>query len=153
MLKTTRTTSDNPDFRHLVALLDQDLAIRDGDDHAFYAQYNKMDSIRHVVVAYEDGAPVGCGAFKSFDENSVEIKRMFVQPELRGQGIAAAILTELESWAGELGYSRCVLETGKKQPEAIRLYQKSGYGAIPNFGQYEGVENSVCMEKILPVIF
>ena len=149
MPKIIRTTSDNPDFRHLVALLDQDLAIRDGDDHAFYAQFNKVDSIRHAVVAYEDESPVGCGAFKSFDENTVEIKRMFVQPELRGRGIAAAILTELEAWASESGFARCVLETGKKQPEAIRLYQKSGFRTIPNYGQYARVENSVCMEKII----
>ncbi len=148
MPKIIRTNSDNPDFRHLVALLDRDLAIRDGDDHAFYAQFNKVASIRQVVVAYEEGAPVGCGAFKPFDENTVEIKRMFVQPELRGRGIAATVLTELEAWAGELGFDRCVLETGKKQPEAIRLYQKSGYGTIPNYGQYAGVENSVCMEKL-----
>ena len=149
MLHLKRTDSSDPDFISLVHLLDADLAIRDGEDHAFYAQYNKVDSIRHVVVAYEEGAPIGCGAFKPFDEHSVEIKRMFVLPELRGQGIAVAVLTELEAWASESGYAKCVLETGKKQPEAIRLYEKSRYETIPNFGQYAGVENSVCMEKII----
>jgi len=150
MLQIKRTDSSDPGFTSLVRLLDADLAIRDGEEHAFYDQFNKVDSIRHVVVAYVEGAPVGCGAFKPFDKNTVEIKRMFVQPELRGQGVAGAVLTALEAWAGELGYVRCVLETGKKQPEAIRLYEKSGYGAIPNFGQYAGVENSVCMEKRIP---
>lgn len=149
MLRLNRTNSDDADFRQLVRLLDADLAVRDGEDHAFYAQFNKVDSIRHAVVIYENGQPVGCGAFKPFDENSVEIKRMYVLPANRGFGIAAAILMELETWAGELGHARCVLETGQKQPEAIALYSKSGYAVIPNFGQYAGVENSVCFEKNL----
>jgi putative acetyltransferase len=149
MLRLKRTNSDDADFRQLVRLLDADLAVRDGEDHAFYAQFNKVDSIRHAVVIYENDQPVGCGAFKPFDENSVEIKRMYVLPTNRGFGIATAILMELEAWAAELGYTRCVLETGKKQPEAIALYSKSGYTVIPNFGQYAGVENSVCFEKLL----
>ena len=144
-----RTTSENPDFQQLVALLDQDLAERDGAEHAFYAQFNKVAAIKHVVVAYDNDAPVGCGAFKEFDAGSVEIKRMFVQPAHRGQGIAQAVLAELERWAGELGYASCVLETGKKQPEAIALYERSGYAYIPNYGQYVGVENSVCLQKAL----
>lgn len=144
-----RTTSDNSDFQNLVILLDQDLKIRDGDEHYFFAQFNKLDSIRNVVVYYSDNIPVGCGAFKKYDEQSVEIKRMFVKDEFRRKGIAGIILKELELWAKESGFSACVLETGKKQPEAIRLYQKSGYEKIPNYGQYENVENSVCMRKII----
>jgi GNAT superfamily N-acetyltransferase len=149
MLQLTRNTSASPDFRALVQLLDQDLQVRDGAEHGFYAQFNKVDAIRHVVVAYQDGEPVGCGAFKEFAAGQVEIKRMFVQPAYRGRGIAGAVLGELEGWARELGYAACVLETGKKQPEAIRLYQKSGYQLIPNYGQYVGVDNSVCMHKPL----
>lgn len=149
MLKIIQTTSDNPDFRQLVALLDQDLAIRDGDDHAFYAQFNKVDKINHVLLAFWEIQPVACGAIRAYDPDVVEVKRMFVLPEHRGQGIAAAVLSELETWASQLGYVRCILETGQKQPEAIRLYQKSGYQIMPNYGQYEGVENSVCMEKSL----
>ena len=143
----TRTNSDNPDFQKLVVLLDQDLAIRDGADHTFYAQYNKITAIKHAVVAYKQDIPVGCGAIKRFSEQAAEVKRMYVLPEYRGQGIAAEILAELEKWAHELGYTDCVLETGKKQLEAIHLYQKSGYNIIPNYGQYLGVENSVCMTK------
>ncbi|MBI1224519.1 MAG: GNAT family N-acetyltransferase [Bacteroidetes bacterium] len=146
-----RTDSANPDFIFLVQLLDADLAKRDGDEHAFYAQFNKVDSIRHVVVLYENERPVGCGAFKPFDEKSVEIKRMYMLPELRGRGFASQILHELEQWAKEVGYVHCVLETGKKQPEAIALYLKSGYRVIPNFGQYAGVDNSICFDKQLPV--
>lgn len=149
MIRIIRTDSTSPDFRNLVTLLDQDLRIRDGEEHTFYAAYNKIDSIAHVVVAFEDSTPVGCGAIKMYSDLVVEIKRMYVLPESRGQGIAGAVLTELESWARELGYVESILETGKKQPEAIRLYQKSGYTLIPNYGQYQGVENSVCMYKNL----
>ncbi len=148
-MQIIRTDSDHPDFRALVALLDQDLAIRDGEDHAFYQQFNKTDKIKHVVVAYLKTQALGCGAIRAYAPDTIEVKRMFVLPESRGKGIAGAVLTELETWAAELGYRRCILETGQMQPEAIRLYQKSGYAIIANYGQYAGVENSVCMEKML----
>ena len=148
-IKILRTDSDSADFRNLVVMLDEDLARRDGAEHSFYAQFNKIDKIREVVVAYENGEAVGCGAFRKFEPQIAEIKRMFVLPENRGKGIAGKVLAELESWAKESGFSKCVLETGLKQPEAVRLYQKSGYEIIPNYGQYAGVENSVCMRKIL----
>ena len=146
-IELLRTDSDNADFRALVKLLDADLAIRDGAEHSFYAQYNKIDKIREAVVAYENGEAVGCGAFKEYEPNVAEIKRMYVPFEQRGRGIAGRVLAELEAWAKELNFTECVLETGKKQPEAIRLYEKSGYETIPNYGQYAGVENSVCMRK------
>jgi putative acetyltransferase len=149
MLRLVRTTSENIDFQQLVQLLDRDLAQRDGAEHAFYAQFNKIDLLKHAVVAYAGDEPVGCGAFKEFEAASVEIKRMFVRPMHRQRGIAQAVLAELETWAGELGYATCVLETGKKQPEAIALYQRSGYAFTPNYGQYIGVANSVCLRKLL----
>lgn len=148
-LKLIRTDSENADFRKLVALLDQDLAVRDGEDHSFYAQFNQIDSIKEAVIAYHQRLPVACGAIKPFSSTAAEVKRMFVHPDYRKQGIAAQIVTELENWAIELGFSTTVLETGKKQPEAIALYQKIGYHITPNYGQYIGVENSVCMTKSL----
>lgn len=148
-LMLIRTNSSNTDFKGLVALLDKDLAFRDGDEHLFYAQFNKVDAINEVVVAFLGDIPVGCGAIKPFSERTSEVKRMFVHPENRNRGIAAKILAELEDWAAELGFSDCVLETGKKQPEAIALYQKVGYHITPNYGQYIGVDNSVCMLKAL----
>jgi len=132
--------------------LDKELAIRDGEEHSFYAQYNKIDAIKYVVVAYEDENPVGCGAVKKFAENAMEVKRMFVPFESRGKGIASLVLQELEKWTAELGYANCVLETGYKQPEAIRLYEKNGYSKIPNYGQYIGMDNSICFEKVLEKI-
>ncbi len=148
-LKLLRTNSAYPDFISLVHLLDQDLAQRDGEEHAFYAQYNKVPNLNTVVVAYQNDTPVACGAIKEWDESTMEVKRMYVPPSFRNQGIAALVLAELEAWTKELHYNRCILETGIKQPEAIRLYQKCGYQIIPNYGQYSGVSNSVCFEKRL----
>ena len=149
MLTINRTTSNNTDFQQLVAQLDAYLRVMDGDEHSFYAQYNKIDMLQQVVLCYNDEVAVACGAFKKYDEESVEIKRMFVVPEFRGKGAAAAVLSELERWAIELNYNSTVLETGKRQVEAVKFYQKSGYSVIPNYGQYIGIENSECMQKLL----
>ncbi|OGX89335.1 GNAT family N-acetyltransferase [Hymenobacter coccineus] len=149
MLRLVRTDSDNPDFQALVALLDCYLAEIDGDEHAFYAQLNRVDYLETVVVAYLGDAPVGCGAFRAYTAEAVEIKRMFVQPAHRGQGVAGAVLAELEVWALDASYATAVLETGQRQPAAIRLYEKSGYVRTENFGQYAGVVNSVCLRKAL----
>jgi putative acetyltransferase len=147
MIKIIRTNLDNPDFIELVKKLDADLAERDGNDHSFYHQFNKIDKIKHAVVAYEDNKPVGCGAIKEFTPQVMEIKRMYTLPEGRGKGVATKILSELEKWASELSYQKCILETGKRQPEAIELYKKNGYKSVSNYGQYKGIENSICFEK------
>ena len=144
-----RTDSSNREFEILVKDLDADLKIRDGDEHSFYAQFNKIDLIRHVIVAYDEQIPVGCGAIKEFSADTMEVKRMFVPISERGKGIASAVLENLEDWCRELGYKKCVLETGKQQPEAIKLYLKNDYVITPNYGQYAGKENSVCFEKAL----
>lgn len=149
MLKLIRTNSQNEDFVNLVKLLDADLAIRDGDDHDFYNQFNKLDKINHVVLLYENEIPLGCGAIKVYEPRTMEVKRMFTLHEARGKGVASQVLTELETWASELSYKKCILETGLMQPEAIALYKKCGYKIVSNYGQYAGMENSVCFEKIL----
>jgi GNAT superfamily N-acetyltransferase len=147
VISLSRTNSENTDFKSLVKLLDEDLAIRDGDLHEFYDQYNQLDSIKHVVVVYLNDKPVSCGAIKEFKRNTMEVKRMFTKLENRGNGLASKVVQELEKWAVELGYCKCVLETGIRQPEAIQLYTKNGYSRIPNYGQYADVEDSVCFEK------
>lgn len=148
MINLVRTDSGNTDFIKLVRLLDVELAIADGDDHLFYARFNKIDMIKYVIMVYDDGVTAGCGAIKQ-NGDAMEIKRMYVLPEKRNKGIASGILIGLEQWAGELKFERCILETGKRQPDAIALYMKNGYTSIPNYGQYIGMENSVCFEKIL----
>ncbi len=147
MAALLRTDSGNKDFIFLVQQLDAELAVVDGEDHAFYSQFNKLDKIKHVVIAYENGIPVACGAIKEYASGIMEVKRMYTIPAQRGKGMARGILGELENWAKEMSYSKCVLETGERLPDAIALYQKCGYHIIPNYGQYVGVENSVCFEK------
>lgn len=149
MIKILRTDSSNQDFINLVKLLDKELQIRDGKEHTFYAQYNKIDKIKNVVVAYYNDVAVGCGAIKEYESSTMEVKRMFVKDEYRSKGIATKVLIDLECWTKELGYTKCILETGLKQPEAIHLYKKNNYTLIPNYGQYVGVDNSVCMEKVI----
>ena len=149
MYKLVRTNSDNLDFQKLVRELDKDLAIRDGEEHAFFAQYNKIDAIKFVIVAYENEVAVGCGAIKEYEPNIMEVKRMFVSQDQRGKGIASLVLIELEKWAAELNYKKCILETGIRQPEAISLYKKNNYLLIDNYGQYINVTSSVCFEKEL----
>ena len=149
MYTLVRTNSKNSDFKSLVKELDKDLAVRDGEDHSFYDQFNKIDAIKYAVVIYDNENPVGCGAIKEYENEIMEVKRMFVPLEKRGEGIASYILKELEKWAQELGYKKCILETGIKQPEAIKLYKKNNYAVIKNYGQYTNVENSVCFEKQL----
>lgn len=149
MILFKRTNSENPDFINLVKLLDQDVAQRDGEEHAFYDQFNKIDSLKNAIVLFENNKVISCGAFKSLDTEHVEIKRMYTHIEARGKGFASKLLAELEIWALELGYKKSRLETGIRQPEAIALYEKNGYTLIPNYGQYQGVENSRCFEKQL----
>ena len=115
----------------------------------FYDQYNNIDVLKNVVLAYDDETILGCGAFKKYSKDSVEIKRMFTNPESRGEGIASKILTELEIWAKELNYQSCILETGVVMLDAVGFYTKMGYQVIPNYGQYAGMELSCCFKKVL----
>jgi GNAT superfamily N-acetyltransferase len=149
MITILRTNSENKDFIGLVSQLNAYLKIMDGDEHAFYNQYNNIDVLKHVVLAYKDKTPVACGAFKILNENTVELKRMFTKEGYRGVGIASKVVLELENWAKECSFKTCVLETGKRQKEAVSFYKKMNYGAIPNYGPYKGIENSLCFKKDL----
>lgn len=149
MYSLLRTDSNDEGFKELVRLLDLELKEIDGDDHLFFAQFNKIAEIKNVVVAYYDNRAIGCGAIKPFAGDTMEVKRMYVAEEFRGKAIAFSILKELETWATALGYSKTILETGKKQVAAVKLYQKSGYSVIPNYGQYAEIDTSVCMIKNL----
>ena len=149
MIQLLRTDSAHEDFQQLIPLLDRYLSVTDGDDHAFYNQFNRLDDINHVVLAYENKMAVGCGAFKKSIGDVAEIKRMFTLENARGKGVATKILMELESWAKQLNFKTLRLETGINQPEAIGLYIKNGYTPIPNYDQYVGMPLSKCFEKLL----
>ncbi|MBC5835866.1 GNAT family N-acetyltransferase [Flavobacterium sp. F372] len=145
-MQLIRTNSDNPDFKILSALFDDYLVDIDGEEKDFFAFYNNVQ-LDTVLVVYENSEVVGCGAFKKFDDTTAEIKRMFVHPNHRNKGIAKFVLNELELWANDLGFTSFILETSPKLTSAIALYEKTGYQLIPNYGQYIGVENSICMKK------
>lgn len=149
MIEVKRTNSDDKDFQRLVRELDEYLAVINGTEHDFFSQFNKIDELQHVVVVYEDHRLAGCGAMKAFDQETMEIKRMYVHPSMRRKGIASLVLKELESWCSEEEYSRCVLETSDKMPDAINLYKARDYRIIPNYGQYKNIYCSTCFEKNL----
>ncbi len=149
MLKLKRTNSKNEDFIQLVHQLDAYLADIDGDEHDFYHQHNGIENLNNTIVAYWNEEAVGCGAFKKFDEKSIEIKRMYVHPNFRGKKIATEILIALEKWSQELGFEKCVLETGKRMKDAVAFYSKLKYVITPKFGPYKNIDNSLCFEKVL----
>ena len=149
MKRIIRTDNNNLDFQALITELDAYLKITDGEDHEFYNQFNSLKKINHVVVAYQNEQAIGCGAFRKFDANTVEIKRMYVKVTYRGSGVANTVLSFLEEWASEEGFTKCVLETGNRQIDAIKFYKKSGYRSIPNYGQYAQMEDSNCFEKLV----
>ncbi|MCF0056809.1 GNAT family N-acetyltransferase [Dyadobacter sp. CY356] len=144
-----RTTSDNIDFQKLTGELDIELCRIYNTNPEDYEEYNRITGLNTVVIAYENDEAVGCGCFKIFNDKTVEIKRMFIKENHRGNGIASALLAELEKWAKEVGYEEAVLETGKGQPNAISLYKKYGYQITENYNQYDDLEISVCLKKIL----
>ncbi|MEV6653650.1 GNAT family N-acetyltransferase [Streptomyces sp. NPDC051219] len=101
------------------------------------------------VACEDDGTAVGCGGLRDLGGGAGEVKRMYVDPARRGSGIAARILRALEEWARGQGWTSLRLETGDRQPAAVRFYTRSGYGRIPNFGAYAGLETSLCFERLL----
>jgi putative acetyltransferase len=149
MIKLERTTSKSKDFILLTKKLDQELKLIYGSTQEEFDQFNIIDNIETVVVAYIDNSAAGCGCFKTYDKNTAELKRMFVDDQFREKGIASAILIELEKWAKELGYSSIALETGKVQIGAVAIYKKFGYSVIPNFDPYLGNDLSICFKKNL----
>jgi putative acetyltransferase len=144
-----RTDRDDPSFLALVEELDKDLWERYPSSQGAYVAGNKIAAGASVVVCLMDGQAVGCGCFREYEKDFVELKRMYMKPSYRGKRLASTVLGELEAWAREKGARAMVLETGKNQPEAIRLYEKSGFVRVPNYGEYAGNAESICMSKSL----
>ena len=149
MLSITRCTGKDEPFRALIDALDEELNERYGAQMDFFGQYNHSSDVSTALVAWIDGERAGCGCFKPYSDNTVEMKRIFVPKRFRGRGVARAVMAELEAWARELGYAVAILETGILQPEAIRLYEAAGYERIPNYPPYENVAESVSCRKML----
>jgi len=142
-----RTNSKHPHFIALVKELDTLLSVVDGEKHDYYHQFNSIEGIPYVIVAYWNGQAIACGAIKPYNDTAVEIKRMYTHPDARGKGLGKTILCELEQWAKELGYKKLMLETGISFDAANSLYKKYGFTQIPNYDQYKGVKDSICFQK------
>jgi ribosomal protein S18 acetylase RimI-like enzyme len=143
------TDNKNTDFIELTQLLDEDLWARYGDMQANYDKHNTIDYINEAIIIYKNKIPVACGAFKEYNPDSAEIKRIFVKKENRQQGLAKLIISKIEESIKKHGYKYSILETGQKQQEAISLYKNLGYEIIENYAPYVGDSNSVCMKKVL----
>ena len=143
-----RVDNNHRDFVALTKKLDAELTSRYGAKQSAYDEHNVIDRISTAVVGYIGERPVACGCFKVVDDQTVEIKRMYVADDCRRNGLSVMVLQSLEKWSSELGYTKAILETGKGQPEALGLYRRCGYEITENYGPYKGLENSVCMKKV-----
>ena len=148
-LSLRRTDSADPDFRLLVSELDADLRERNGELMDIYDAHNALELIDTVLVAYYEGELAGCGCFKKYNDESAEIKRMFVRPGFRGKHIAYRLLDYLIGMAHRQRYRYAILETGSKQSEAFRLYIKSGFVLTDNYPPYIGLGDSICFSRLL----
>lgn len=150
MITVRNVSAQEPDLHLLISRLDQDLLQRYPADEIFGLDFNDPDIDQiHFAVAYDGNVPVGCGAIRPLDAESVELKRFYVESAYRRQGVAAQVLADLEQAALRLGASCVKLEAGTEQPEAVGFYQKHGYLPIEKFGSYVDCPSSLCFEKFL----
>lgn len=148
-VKFKETDGEDADFAMLCSRLDNalDEIIGGRFKRIQYEQYNQRDCIHDVIVAYREGEPIACGAFKMYDEDHAELKRIFVESSYQNMGLGAELVRRLETKAKIKGYRWCILETGKPLEAACHMYEKAGYKIIPNYGQYADMTDSVCMER------
>ena len=146
-----RTDGKNEDFIENCRLLDMDLDRRVGKQikREKYEKFNQLDEIRETIVVYDHGRAVGGGAIRRYDDETVELKRVFVHSEYQGQGIGSRLVSLLIEWAAELGYRRMILETGELLAESCAVYRKLGFTVIPNYGPYADMPESLCMAKTI----
>ena len=144
-----RTDGKNEDFIENCRLLDMDLDRRVGRQikREKYQKFNQLDEIREAIVVYDHGRAVGGGAIRRYDDENIELKRVFVHNEYQGQGIWSRLVSLLIEWAAELGYRRMILETGELLAESCAVYKKLGFAVIPNYGPYADMPESLCMAR------
>jgi GNAT superfamily N-acetyltransferase len=154
------TRYDHPDAAELTRRVQQEYVLRYGSPDGAPVDPDHFDRPNGVfLIGYLEGAPVATGGWRSQDvegdgyaAGDAELKRMFVVPEARGRGLARRMLAALEADAARAGRARMVLETGVRQPEAIALYESSGYAAIDGFGHYRDHPLSVFLAKKLAAV-
>lgn len=141
--------AENADFLALVQQLDEYYFQVVGEVHRRYAKYNDPHVLDARMVVYQEGEPAGCGAWKKIDEQTAEIKRIFVAPDFRRQGVASKLICALEQDAAAHGYTRAILETARTTDDSAALYHKLGFREISYYGSPAGAENCRCFEKAL----
>jgi GNAT superfamily N-acetyltransferase len=146
----TAESLDGPAGRELLAELDQDLNERYGDDETVNVHPEEFLPPDGIFLVVRDGEePLACGGYRRIADDTAEIKRMYVRPQARGKGLARLVLARLEESAGAAGYRQLWLETGLAQPEAMALYESSGYQRIAPFGQFSWAPDQRCYGKVL----
>jgi putative acetyltransferase len=151
-LVITAEPFDSDDARRLIAGLDAGLAELYPPEQRFGPNLKPEhleDGRGMFLVARDGGRAVGCGAIRVLDPMSAEVKRMYVDPEVRGKGVGRAVMSALEAAARRLGVQRLVLETGVHQVAAIALYERAGFTRIDCWGEYTSSPSSICYEKNL----
>lgn len=150
MVHCALESPDQPEVARLIQALDayQDTLYPPECRYALDVTTVAVEAMRFAVARDAQGQALGCGAVVLGGEHG-EIKRMWVQPEARGQGVAQALLALLEAEARAAGCPSLVLETGPKQPEAIALYARQGFARCGPFGDYRDDPMSVFMRKAL----
>jgi len=145
------TNGCSKDFIELCHSLDAFLnELVDGEENrAEYVPFNALDDIHDVIVVYDEDIPVGCASFKKYDDENVEVKRVFIKETYRGKGISKKLMQMLENLAKEKGYISIILESGEPLFTAMGLYRSIGYQVIVNYGQYMNMSDSICMKKVL----
>lgn len=141
--------AESADFLALVQQLDEYYFEVVGEVHRRYAKYNDPHLLDAHMVAYQDGKAAGCGAWKKKNDQTAEIKRIFVSKDFRRQGVVSALIGALEQDAAAHGYTRAILETARTTDDSAALYHKLGYQEIAYYGSPAGAENCRCFEKAL----
>ncbi len=143
--------STSGDFSEVCRLLDIDLdeLVGNAFDRSQYIKYNQTANIHDVVLVYDGENLVGGGGFKFYDEESAELKRVFIKKEYRGRGLSRELLYRIEALAKIKGYRYMLLESGELLVDAMALYRRAGYKEISNYGQYIDMTDSICMSKKL----
>ncbi len=146
-----KTDGKNHDFRKLCEMLDESLDEMVGGefDRSCYAEFNMLDRIQDVIVIYDGKIPIGAGGYRFYDNETVEMKRVFIKDKYRRVGLGRDLMLRLEADARIRNFRYAVLETGDPLVAASALYRKCGYKVIPNYGPYVNMPESVCMQKKL----
>lgn len=140
---------DSPDATRLVAAMGAEMDLRYGDGGLSPAAAGEFAWPGVFLLAELDGTAVGCGGVRPRGTVEGELKRMYVDPAVRGRGVARGLLRALVEHARSAGMVRLLLETGTEQPEAIALYESEGWSRIPPFGHYAGDPRTRCYGRDL----